>query len=136
VACRRCVCRRYESLRRVRAESSGCRNERRRARVPCAALRVPRSARFRAAQGRRNREERVAPFLTSGSARSPRCAGNSMACVQCRAVQERRARSAAPRGERARRRVQQKQQRRMGILAKARDDTMWRACAARSGEER
>jgi len=40
-----------------------------------------------------------------------------MAFVQCRTVQERRARSAAPRGERARRRVQQKRQEENGNLS-------------------
>ncbi len=40
-----------------------------------------------------------------------------MACVHCRAVQERSARSAASRGERARRSVQQKRQQENGNLS-------------------
>ncbi len=62
-----------------------------------------------------------------------------MACVQCRAVHQRARKALAQcraawgtRGAACNRNNRM----RMGILAKARDDTMWRAWAARSGEER
>ena len=117
----------------MRAESSGCRNERRRARafpvLPCAfpALRgfAPRRG-----VGMRGAVPHVRlcafPALHrefDGVRAVPRRARKARA--QCRAACNARG-AACNRNDR----------RRMGILAKARDDTMWRAWAARSGEER
>ena len=121
----------------MRAESSGCRNERRRARafpvLPCA---------FPALRG-------FAPRRGAGTVRNAWRRSSRPALRVPRAAQgiRWRACSAAPCKKGARavpRRVgtvrgaacNRNDRRRMGILAKARDDTMWRAWAARSGEER